>query len=82
MQQLSISDNNIIFEEYDSLSAPLISTDARTISARPTCVFVTIGSKKCFKFFENRLSRGMGNACLSEVMDEIRGTSVLRFVKN
>ena len=78
MQNLANANNNILFEEYDSLSAPLISTNARTASARPTCVFVTIGSEKCFKLFENWFSRGVGNARLSEIVDEIRGTSMFR----
>jgi len=78
MQNLSIANNNILFDEYDSLSAPLVTITPRTAAATPTCVFVTIGSEKCFKLFENRFSRGMGNARLSEVMDEIRGTSVFR----
>ena len=76
MQARSTTDNNLLFEEYDSLSAPLISGISRTSSAAPTCVYVTIGSDKCFKLFENRFARGLGNARLSEVMDEIRGTSV------
>ena len=76
MQALTITDHNLLFEEYDSLSAPLIGGNARTSSALPTCVYVTIGSDKCFKLFENRFARGLGNARLSEVMDEIRGTSV------
>ena len=78
MQHLSIANNNILFDEYDSLSAPLITANPRTTTAAPTCVFVTVGSEKCFKLFENRYSRGVGNARLSEVMDEIRGTSVFR----
>ena len=78
MQNLSIADNNLLFDEYDSLSQPLIRTNSRANSAVPTCVYVTIGSEKCFKLFENRFSRGLGNARLSEVMDEIRGTSVFR----
>ena len=78
MQNLSIANNNILFDEYDSLSAPLVTITPRTAAATPTYVFVTIGSEKCFKLFENRFSRGMGNARLSEVMDEIRGTSVFR----
>ena len=76
MQARSTTDNNLLFEEYNSLSAPLISGISRTSSAAPTCVYVTIGSDKCFKLFENRFARGLGNARLSEVMDEIRGTSV------
>ena len=78
MQNLSTANNNILFDEYDSLSAPLVTITPRTVAATPTCVFVTIGSEKCFKLFENRFSRGMGNARLSEVLDEIRGTSVFR----
>ena len=78
MQHLATANNNILFEEYDLLSAPLTGANARTISARPTCVFVTIGSEKCFKLFENRFSRGVESARLSEVMDEICGTSVCR----
>ena len=78
MQNLSIANNNILFDEYDSLSAPLVTITPRTAAATPTCVFVTVGSEKCLKLFENRVSRGMGNARLSEVMDEIRGTSVFR----
>ena len=78
MNNLSIADNNALFDEYDSLSAPLIGNDRRTNSARPTCVYVSIGSEKCFKLFENRFARGLGSARLSEVMDEIRGTSVFR----
>ena len=78
MQHLSIANNNILFDEYDSLSAPLITANPRTTTAAPTCVFVTVGSEKCFKLFENRYSRGVGNARLSEVMDEIRGNPVFR----
>ena len=78
MQNLSIANNNILFEEFDSLSAPPFTITPRTATATPTCVFVTIGSEKCFKLFENRFSRGVGNVRLSEVMDEIRETSVFR----
>jgi hypothetical protein len=72
----SATDNNLLFEEYYSLSAPLVSGISRTSFAAPTCVYVTIGLDKCFKLFENRFAKGLGSAHLSEVMDEIRGTSV------
>ena len=61
MQARSTTNNNLLFEEYDSLSAPLISGTSRTSFAAPTCVYVTIGSDKCFKLFDNRFAEGLGN---------------------
>ena len=76
MKTLSIESN--LFEESDQLSAPLINVNPRTVSARPTCVFVTIGQEKCFKIFENRFCKGLGDLRLSEMLDEIRGTGVFK----
>ena len=76
MERLSIESN--LFEESEDSSLPLLTTSNRSVSARPTCVFITIGSEKCFKVFENRFSKGLGTLCLSEMMDEIRGTGVFK----
>ena len=48
------------------------------MSTRPTCVFITIGSEKCFKVFDNRFCNGMGDLRLSEMLEEIRGTGVFK----
>ena len=69
--------DNSLFEDSD-LSQPIISAIPRTEIARPTCVFVTIGQDKCFKVFENRFCKGIGNSRLSEMLDEIRGTQVFK----
>ena len=76
METLSIESN--LFEDSELLSAPLINASSRSVSARPTCVFVTIGQDKCFKVFENQFCRGIGNSRLSEMLDEIRGTGVFK----
>ena len=76
METLSIESN--LFEDSELLSAPLINASSRSVSARPTCVFVTIGQDKCFKVFENQFCRGIGNSRLSEILDEIRGTGVFK----
>ena len=76
MERLSIESN--LFEDSKVLSAPLINANPRTVSARPTCVFITIGQDKCFKVFENRFCKGIGNSRLSEMLDEIRGTQVFK----
>jgi len=76
MENLSIESN--LFEDSEQLSAPLINANPRTASARPTCVFITIGQDKCFKVFENRFCKGIGNSRLSEMLDEIRGTEVFK----
>ena len=76
MECLSIQSN--LFEDSEDSSLPLLTTNTRSASARPTCVFITIGSEKCFKVFENRFSKGLGNLRLSEMMDEIRGTDVFK----
>ena len=76
MEHLSIESN--LFEDSEVLSAPLINANPRTVSARPTCVFITIGQDKCFKVFENRFCKGIGNSRLSEMLDEIRGTGVFK----
>ena len=76
MEHLSIESN--LFEDSELLSAPLINANPRTVSARPTCVFITIGQEKCFKVFENRFCKGIGNSRLSEMLDEIRGTQVFK----
>ena len=69
--------DNSLFEDSD-LSQPIISAIPRTGNARPTCVFVTIGQDKCFKVFENRFCRGIGEQRLSDLLDEIRGTGVFK----
>ena len=69
--------DNSLFEDSE-LSQPIISTIPRTGIARPTCVFVTIGQDKCFKVFENRFCRGIGDQRLSNMLDEIRGTGVFK----
>ena len=76
MDRLSIQSN--LFEDSEDSSLPLLTTSNRSVSARPTCVFITIGSDKCFKAFENRFSKGLGTLRLSEMMDEIRGTGVFK----
>ena len=76
METLSIESN--LFEDSEQLSAPLINASSRTASARPTCVFITIGQEKCFKVFENRFCKGIGNSRLSEMLNEIRGTGVFK----
>ena len=76
MENLSIESN--LFEDSEQLSAPLINANSRTASARTTCVFITIGQDKCFKVFENRFCKGIGNSRLSEMLDEIRGTEVFK----
>ena len=76
MERLSIQSN--LFENSEDSSLPLLTTNTRAVSARPTCVFITIGSEKCFKVFENRFSKGLGTLRLSEMMDEIRGTGVFK----
>ena len=73
---LSIQSN--LFEDSEDSSLPLLTTSNRLVSARPTCVYITIGSDKCFKVFENRFSKGLGTLRLSEMMDEIRGTGVFK----
>ena len=75
MEHLTL--DNSLFEDSD-LSQPIISAIPRTENARPTCVFVTIGQDKCFKVFENRFCRGIGNLRLSDMLDEIRGTGVFK----
>ena len=75
METLNIESS--LFEESD-LSQPLINANPRIATARPTCVFVTIGQNKCFKVFENRFCRGIGNSRLSDMLDEIRGTGVFK----
>ena len=76
MERLSIQSN--LFEDSEDSSLPLLTTSNRLVSARPTCVYITIGSDKCFKVFENRFSKGLGTLRLSEMMDEIRGTGVFK----
>ena len=76
METLSIESN--LFEDSEQLSAPLINASSRTASARPTCVFITIGQEKCFKVFENRFCKGIGNSRLSEMLNEIRGAGVFK----
>ena len=75
METLNIESS--LFEDSD-LSQPLINANTRSASARPTCVFVTIDQEKCFKVFENRFCRGVGNSRLSDMLDEIRGTGVFK----
>ena len=75
METLTV--DNSLFEDSD-LSQPLISANPRIANARPTCVFVTIGQDKCFKVFENRFCRGIGDQRLSDMLDEIRGTGVFK----
>ena len=75
METLTV--DNSLFEDSD-LSQPLISANPRIANARPTCVFVTIGQDKCFKVFENRFCRGIGDSRLSDMLDEIRGTGVFK----
>ena len=75
METLNIESS--LFEDSD-LSQPLINANIRSASARPTCVFVTIGQDKCFKDFENRFCRGIGDSRLSDMLDEIRGTGVFK----
>ena len=58
--------------------APLINANPRTVSARPTCVFITIGQDKCFKVFENRFCKGIGSSRLSEMLNEILGTELFK----
>ena len=72
MEHLSIQSN--LFEDSEDSLLPLLTTNTRSASARPTCVFITIGSEKCFKVFESRFSKGLGNPSLSE----IRGTGVFK----
>ena len=67
-----------MFEDSEDSSLPLLTASNRSVSARPTCVFITIGSDKCFKIFEHRFSKGLGTLRLSEMMDEIRGTGVFK----
>ena len=76
MERLSIQSN--VFEDSEDSSLPLLTTSNRLVSARPTCVYITTGSDKCFKVFENRFSKGLGTLRLSETMDEIRGTEVFK----
>ena len=76
MERLSIKSN--LFEDSDDSSLPLLTASNTSVSARPTRVFITIGSDKCFKVFENRFSKGLGTLRLSEIMDEIRGTGVFK----
>ena len=76
MENLPIESN--LFEDSEQLSAPLFTANSRTAPTRPTCVFVTIGSEKCFKVFDNRFCKGMGNLRLSEMLEEIRGTGVFK----
>ena len=59
MDTLTIQSN--LLEEDDILPAPLISANSRATSARPTCVFSTIVSEKCFKWFDNRFAIGLGD---------------------
>ena len=75
METLNV--DNSLFED-SNLSQPLISANPRIADARPTCVFVTIGQDKCFKVFENRFCRGIGDQRLSDMLDEIRGTGVFK----
>jgi hypothetical protein len=76
MENLSIESN--LFEDSEQLSAPLFTANSRTAPTRPTCVFVTIGTEKCFKVFDNCFCKGMGNLRLSEMLEEIRGTGVFK----
>ena len=76
MENLSIQNN--LFEDSKDSSAPFLISNDRPIAARPFFVFVTIGLEKCFKLFDNRFSEGLGNLCLSEMMDEIRVTGIFK----
>ena len=76
MENLSIESN--LFEDSEKLSAPLFTANSRTAPTRPTCVFVTTGQEKCFKVFDNRFCKGIGNIRLSEMLEEIRGTGVFK----
>ena len=61
METLTV--DNSLFEDSD-LSQPLISANPRTANARPTCVFVTIGQDKCFKFSKTVSAEALViNAC-------------------
>ena len=76
MERLSIQSN--LFEDSEDSSLPLLTTSNRSVSARPPCVYIIIGSDKYFKVFENRFSKGLGTLRLSEMMNEIRGTGVFK----
>ena len=76
MERLAIRSN--LFEDSEDSSMPLLIANSRSVTARPTCVFITIGSEKCFKVFENRFCKGMADLRLSEMLEEIRGTGVFK----
>ena len=76
MEHLSIESN--LFEDSEELSTPLLTASSRTVPTRPTCVFDTIGSEKCFKVFDNRFCKGTGDLRLSEMLEEICGTGVFK----
>ena len=76
MERLSIQSN--LFEDSEEFSLPLLTANPRAMSTRLTCVFITIGSEKCFKVFDNRFCNGMGDLRLSEMLEEIRGTGVFK----
>ena len=76
MERLSIQSN--LIEDSEDSCIPLLTANPTSVTARPTCVFITIGSEKCFKVFENRFYTGMGDLRLSEMLEEIHGTGAFK----
>ena len=76
MERLSIQSN--LFEDSEDSSMPLLTANPKSTSTRPTYVFITIGSEKCFKVFDNLFCNGIGDLRLSEMLEEIRGTGVFK----